>query len=103
MAIFLGKQILGQRDKMEQTVKTPTGDSLRIEAEAADRNQAILLSEIFLPEEIAAAHERLRELELQRDHGQTTKVHRHRSTRYGSGLRASAAQTAQDGLGAGTV
>jgi len=63
MAIWLGKQYLGQRDHLEHTLETP-GDLLLIEAEAADREQALLLSELFEPAEIAAAYGRLQELEL---------------------------------------
>jgi hypothetical protein len=63
MAIWLGKQYLGQRDKIEQTLRTPPGDPLRIEAEISDRRQAILLNELFGPEEIAAAHQKMLERE----------------------------------------
>lgn len=55
MNIWLGKQYLGQRDHREQTLRTPPGDPLRIEAEVSDRWQAVLLNELFAPEEIAAA------------------------------------------------
>ncbi|MBZ5677113.1 MAG: hypothetical protein LAP61_22950 [Acidobacteriia bacterium] len=80
MAIWLGKQILGQRDKVEQTLRTPPGDPLRIEAEVSDRRQAILLNQLFAPEEIAAAHQKMLERErvaqaAAMDHGQTTQVH----------------------------
>jgi hypothetical protein len=80
MAIWLGKQYLGQRDHLEHALETP-GDLLLIEAEAADREQALLLSELFEPHEITAAYGRLQELELRRveakatDNGQTTKAH----------------------------
>gem|GEM_PF-555866 len=87
MAIWLGKQYLGQRDKVEQTLRTPPGDPLRIEAEVTDRRQALLLNELFAPDEIAAAHQRMLERErttqaaagnptaAPTDHGQTPKVH----------------------------
>jgi hypothetical protein len=87
MAVWLGKQYLGQRDRMEQTLRTPPGEAFRIEAEVSDRRQAILLNELFAPEEIAAAHQKLLEREraaqaaaenptaLPTDHGQTPKVH----------------------------
>lgn len=67
MAIWLGKQYLGQRDKVEQTLRTPPGDPLRIEAEVTDRKQAILLNELFAPDEIAAAHQKLLERERGND------------------------------------
>ena len=63
MAIWLGKQILGQRDKLDTTLRTPPGEAFRIEAEVNDRKQAILLNQLFSPEEIAAAHQKLEELE----------------------------------------
>jgi len=63
MNIWLGKQYLGQRDKQEQTLRTPPGDPLRIEAEVSDRKQAVLLNQLFTPEEIASAHQKLEELE----------------------------------------
>ncbi len=76
MAIWLGKQILGQRDNPEQSLPV---DPAQIEADAADREKAILLSELFDPDEIARAHERLLELErvaaAAKDHGQTMKTH----------------------------
>ena len=87
MNIWLGKQYLGQRDKQEQTLRTPPGDPLRIEAEINDRRQAILLNELFAPEEIAAAHQKMLEREratpaaagnptaAPTDHGQTPQVH----------------------------
>jgi hypothetical protein len=43
MAIWLGKQILGQRDRLDTTLGTPPGEAFRIEAEVNDRKQAILL------------------------------------------------------------
>lgn len=61
IAIWLGKQMLGQRDKLDTTLRTPPGDPLRIEAAVSDRNQAILLNELFGPEEIAAAHAKMQE------------------------------------------
>ncbi|HZL25106.1 MAG TPA: hypothetical protein VFC39_01095 [Acidobacteriaceae bacterium] len=80
MAIWLGKQYLGQRDKVEQTLRTPPGDAFRIEAEVSDRRQALLLNELFAPEEIAAAHQKMLDQEraahpATTDHGQTPKVH----------------------------
>jgi hypothetical protein len=87
MAIWLGKQFLGQRDRVEQTLRAPQGDPLRIEAEISDRGQAILLNELFAPEEIAAAQQKMLEREhathaaaghptaTPTDHGQTPKVH----------------------------
>ena len=81
-AIWLGKQYLGQRDQREQTLGTPSVDPLLIEAEATDRKQALLLTELFEPEAIARAHARLQERELRHsapaeatDNGQTTKAH----------------------------
>lgn len=47
MAIWLGKQYLGQRDHLEQTLGTPPVDPLLIEAEITDRKQALLLNELF--------------------------------------------------------
>ena len=81
MAIWLGKQILGQCDNRERTSRTPPGDPSQIGADAAAEEQAILLNQLFTPDEIARAHERLLELESQRvapgatDHGQTMKTH----------------------------
>lgn len=87
MAIWLGKQILGQRDKVDTTLRTPPGEPLRIETEISDRRQAILLNELFGPEEIASAHQKMLEREhathaaagnptaTHTDHGQTPKVH----------------------------
>jgi hypothetical protein len=63
LAIWLGKQYLGQRDKLEQTLRTPPGEAFRIEAEVSDRRQAILLNELFSPDEIAAAHQKMLERE----------------------------------------
>ena len=63
MAIWLGKQILGQRDKLDTTLRSPPGEAFRIEAEVNDRKQAILLNQLFSPEEIASAHLKLEELE----------------------------------------
>jgi hypothetical protein len=86
MAIWLGKQYLGQRDKVEQTLRTPPGEAFRIEAEVSDRRQAILLNELFSPDEIAAAHQKMLEREraaqaaaenltaAAADHGETPKV-----------------------------
>jgi len=87
MAIWLGKQYLGQREKIDTTLRTPPGEALRIEAEISDRRQAILLNELFAPEEIAAAHQKMLEREratpaaagnptaAPTDHGQTSKTH----------------------------
>lgn len=69
MAVWLGKQILGQRDKVEQTLRTMPGDPLQIEADLIDRRQAILLTELFAPEEIAAAHQKM----LERERGSEPK------------------------------
>jgi hypothetical protein len=63
MAIWLGKQILGERDRLDTTLRTPPGEAFRIEAEVNDRKQAILLNQLFSPEEIASAHQKLEELE----------------------------------------
>jgi len=63
MAIWLGKQFLGQRDKVEQTLRTPPGDPLRIDADVHDRRTALLLTELFSPDEIAAARRKLQEIE----------------------------------------
>jgi hypothetical protein len=73
MAIWLGKQYLGQRDRVEQTLRTPPGDPLRIEAEVSDRRQAVLLNELFGPEEIAAAHQKM--LERERVEPPAAKAH----------------------------
>lgn len=64
MAIWLGKQILGQKDKVENTLKTPPGDPLKLEHEVHVKEQALLLNDLFTPEQIAEAHQRLREREL---------------------------------------
>jgi hypothetical protein len=69
-------------------LRTPPGDPIRIAAEVTDRRQAILLNELFGPEEIAAAHQKMLEREratqaaaenptaAPTDHGQTPKVHK---------------------------
>ncbi len=65
MAVWLGKQFLGQRDKLDTMLKTPPEDPLKIQAEVHVREQAIRLQELFTPDQIAEAHQRLREREMQ--------------------------------------